>query len=132
MIDPRLYPHPAKESVFFGLPGVTQGQLIALADVGTSAKRTLEGKLVTEILFSHANAATVALSGPIKPGMILTAKQTGSGTADHKIALPAGCTWDGTNGVATIAAQHKYFTAIAISPTRFVVLAVDTVAFGTS
>lgn len=132
MIDPRLYPHPVTDSPFFGVPGQSQAQLIALADVGTSATRTLEGKLVTEILFSHANAATVTLSGPIKPGMILTAKQTGTGTANHKVALPTGCTFDGTNGVATIAAQHKYFTAVAVSATRFVILAVDTVAFGTT
>ena len=122
MIDPRLYPTPQPF-----------GENKTLGDVGTGATHTLS-RNVTEIVFGHANAATVTLSGAVLPGMLLIARDgSTSGTADKKVKLPTGCTFDGTNTVATMDAAAEQIVAIAITPNRFAIIAnVGGVALGTS
>ena len=122
MIDPRLYPTPQPF-----------GETTTLGDVGTGATHALS-RNVTELVFGHADAATVTLSGTVLPGMILIARDGSTeGTADKKIKLPDGYTFDGTNTVATMDAAGEQIVAIAITPDRFAIVAnIGSVALGTS
>lgn len=120
MIDPRLYPTPQPF-----------GETTTLGDVGTGATHVLT-RNVTEIVFGHANAATVTLSGTVLPGMLLIARDGSvDGTANKKIKLPYGCTFDGTNTAATMNAGGEQIVAIAITPSRFAIIAnIGSVALG--
>lgn len=109
MIDPRIYPQGAI------------GDVKKLGDVGTSATFSFS-KMITEINFGNAAAATVTADNKPLPGMILTITQSGSGTAAHKFILPAGCTFDGTNRAVTCDAAGERLTAIAVTSTQFVIL----------
>jgi hypothetical protein len=122
MLDPRLYPYPQP-----------LGETMTLGDVGTTKKHTLT-RQVTEIVFGHANAATVTLSGNVLPGMMIICRDgSGTGTADKKVKLPTGCTFDGTNTVATMNLAAEQLVAIAITPKRFAIIAnIGAVALGTS
>ena len=122
MLDPRVYPAP------------TLGEVKALTAAGTGQVHKLT-RMVTEISFGHNDAATLTLScDQVLPGMIIVARDASSGgTADKKVVLPSGCTFDGTNSVATMNAAAEQIAAIAINAVRFAVVAnVGGVVLGTS
>lgn len=83
------------------------------------------------VLLSHATVVIAATKAAPAAGDVLYIVNTSaSGTAAHTVTLPSGVTWDGTNDVATLDAPGEALLAIAVSATRFVVLAnVGEVAF---
>lgn len=123
MLDPRVYPYPQP-----------YGEVVALTAGGTGQKHRLLRQF-TQVSFGHDDAATLTLScDQVLPGMIIAAVDASAGgTANKKVVLPTGCTFDGTNSVATMNAAKEQITAIAINSTRFVVIAnIGDVALGTS
>jgi hypothetical protein len=83
------------------------------------------------LLVNHATVAVVAtLAAPTKGDIVIIADDSASGTAAHTVTLQGGATWDGTHAIATFNAVGKAILAVAVSATRFLVLAnVGTVAF---
>lgn len=89
---------------------------------------TLTSGLVT---LSHATVVIAATKAAPTAGDVLYIVNTSaSGTAAHTVTLPSGVTWDGTNRVATLNAPGEALLAIAVSATRFFVVAnIGSVAF---
>lgn len=89
---------------------------------------TITSGLVTLAHNTVVIAATKA--APVAGDVLYIVNTSASGTAAHTVTLPSGVTWDGTNRVATLDAPGEALLAIAVSATRFFVVAnVGSVAF---
>lgn len=89
---------------------------------------TITSGLVTLAHNSTVIAATKA--APTAGDVLYIVNTSASGTAAHTVTLPSGVTWDGTNRVATLNAPGEALLAIAVSATRFFVVAnIGSVAF---
>lgn len=111
-----------------GLVLESTGLKLPSEELTASDAISLSGGLV---LLNHATVAVEAtLAAPQAGDLIAIVNNSASGTAAHTVTLPAGVTWDGTNDVATLDAPGEALLAVAISATRFFVLAnIGTVAF---
>lgn len=83
------------------------------------------------VILSHTGTVIAAtLAAPTPGDELIIVNNSASGTAAHTVTLPAGVTWDGTNGVATLDAPGEALHVIAVSATRWFVLEnIGTVAF---
>ncbi|GIL09283.1 MAG: hypothetical protein BroJett033_7940 [Chloroflexota bacterium] len=82
-------------------------------------------------LLNHNSTVIAATkAAPTAGDVLFVINTSASGTAAHTVTLPTGVTWDGTNRVATLNAPGEALLAIAVSATRFFVVAnVGNVAF---
>lgn len=73
---------------------------------------------------NHATVAILAtLPAPTTGDDLLIVDHSASGTAAHTVTLPAGVTFDGTNNTATFNAPDEALHLIALSATRWYIVA---------
>ncbi len=75
------------------------------------------------VTLAHNTVAIEAtLAAPAAGDVLYIVNASASGTAAHKVTLPDGVTWNGTNRVATLDAPGEALLVIALSATRFYVV----------
>lgn len=89
---------------------------------------TINSGVVT--LAHDSTAIEATLDAPTAGDELFIVNTSESGTEAHTVTLPDGVTWDGTNGVATLDAPGEALHVVAVSATRFFVIAnIGEVAF---
>ncbi len=80
---------------------------------------------------NHASTIIAAtLDAPTAGDELFIINNSASGTAAHTVTVPGGVTWDGTNTIATLNAPDESLHVVAISATRWQIMANNgTVAF---
>ena len=76
------------------------------------------------VTLAHNTVVIAAtLDAPVAGDELVIVDASAGGTAAHTVTLPAGVTWDGTNNTATLNAPGEALHVIALSPTRWFILA---------
>lgn len=85
------------------------------------------------VMLNHDTVVIAAtLDAPVAGDELIIVDSSASGTAAHTVTLPAGVTWDGTNNTATLDAPDEALHVIALSATRWYIIAnVGSVALST-
>ena len=75
-------------------------------------------------------SVVVCYAGAPAAGKILAVSHIAANTGTAQVVLSPGCTFDGTNGTATLNAANECLVVLGISATRYVILEnIGTVAF---
>jgi hypothetical protein len=100
--------------------GASYGTRAVQALTASGAITVAKHGLVT---LAHATVVIAAtLAAPTAGYDLVIANASASGTAAHKVTLPAGVTWDGTNNTATLDAPGEALHVVALSATRWLIL----------
>lgn len=83
---------------------------------------------------NHASTIIAAtLDAPTAGDVLYIVNNSASGTAAHTVTLPSGVTFDGTNDIATFNAPGEALHLVAMSATRWLIIAnVGSVALSAS
>jgi hypothetical protein len=88
---------------------------------------TIGSGIVTLANITTIIAAT--LPAPTPGDQLFIINSSASGIIAHTVTVPAGVTWDGTNTIATLNAVGEYLHVVAISATRWFIIANTGVTF---
>ena len=92
-----------------------------------SASSVVLGNALTQNMSNIAlnnSSSPIDISGGslLEPGHFLIISQIDAGTQSHRVKLSSGCTYDGTNTIATFNAQYETLVLFAVSTTRYVII----------